>query len=134
MAWCEAHGVDFLFGLAKNERLIAEIETELDVVAAKSRRTGHTERRFKSFMWIGGFALTNSASASNAHMSGTAPAHGTEACLIKATVSAIFARPAASCAIDGAVGRRSSARTIISLCQEMVVPILIMGLSSTILE
>jgi hypothetical protein len=51
MAWCEANGVDFLFGLAKNERLIAEITTELDVVAAKSRRTGRMERRFKSFMW-----------------------------------------------------------------------------------
>jgi hypothetical protein len=51
MAWCEANGVDFLFGLAKNERLIAEIGTELDVVAAKSRRTGRPERRFKSFMW-----------------------------------------------------------------------------------
>src|SRR3979490_2755318 len=36
MAWCEANGVDFLFGLAKNERLIAQIKTELDVVAAKS--------------------------------------------------------------------------------------------------
>jgi hypothetical protein len=32
MAWCEANGVDFLFGLAKNERLIAEIMTELDLV------------------------------------------------------------------------------------------------------
>jgi Transposase DDE domain group 1 len=52
MAWCEANGVDFLFGLAKNERLIAEIETELDVVAAKSRRTGRMERRFKSFIWM----------------------------------------------------------------------------------
>jgi hypothetical protein len=51
MAWCEANGVDFLFGLAKNERLIAEIKTELDLVAAKSRRSGRTERRFKSFMW-----------------------------------------------------------------------------------
>ena len=51
MAWCEANGVDFLFGLARNERLIAEIATELDLVAAKSRRTGRTERRFKSFMW-----------------------------------------------------------------------------------
>ena len=29
MAWCEANGVDFLFGLAKNERLVAEIEAEL---------------------------------------------------------------------------------------------------------
>jgi hypothetical protein len=43
--------LDFLFGLAKNERLIAEIGTELDAVAAKSRRTGRAERRFKSFMW-----------------------------------------------------------------------------------
>ena len=52
MAWCEANGMDFLFGLAKNERLIAEIKTELELVAAKSRRTGKPERRFKSFMWM----------------------------------------------------------------------------------
>ena len=48
MAWCETNGVDFLFGLAQNPRLIAEIATELDFVAAKSRRTGKMERRFKS--------------------------------------------------------------------------------------
>ena len=52
MAWCEANGVDFLFGLAGNERLVAEIETELDRVATKSRRTGQPERRFKTFMWM----------------------------------------------------------------------------------
>jgi Transposase DDE domain group 1 len=52
MAWCEANGVDFLFGLARNERLVAEIAAELDLVAAKSRRTGRPERRFKSFMWM----------------------------------------------------------------------------------
>jgi hypothetical protein len=51
MSWCEANGVDFLFGLAKNKRLIAVIETELDRAAEKSRRTGRPERRFKSFMW-----------------------------------------------------------------------------------
>src|SRR3984957_7439328 len=51
MAWCEANGVDFLFGLAKNERLITEITAELDLVAARSRGTGRAERRFKSFMW-----------------------------------------------------------------------------------
>jgi hypothetical protein len=51
MAWCEANGVDFLFGLAKNDRLIAEIKTALDLAAAKSRRTGRPERRFKNFMW-----------------------------------------------------------------------------------
>ncbi len=52
MAWCEANGVDFLLGLAQNKRLIAEIETELAVVAARSLRTGKIERRFKSFMWM----------------------------------------------------------------------------------
>jgi hypothetical protein len=51
MAWCEANGVDFLFGLAKNDRLIAEIKSELDRAAAKSRRTGKPERRFKDFKW-----------------------------------------------------------------------------------
>src|SRR6266480_1416772 len=48
MAWCEANGVHFLFGLAQNKRLVCEIATELDLVAAKSRRTGRPERRFKT--------------------------------------------------------------------------------------
>jgi Transposase DDE domain group 1 len=52
MAWCEANGVDFVFGLARNERLVAAIETELERAIAKSRRTGRPERRFKSFMWM----------------------------------------------------------------------------------
>ena len=52
MGWCEANGVDFLFGLAQNERLIAQIKSELDLVAAKSQRTGRPERRFKTFMWM----------------------------------------------------------------------------------
>jgi Transposase DDE domain group 1 len=51
MAWCEANSVDFLFGLAGNVRLVAQIKSELDLVAAKSGRTGRPERRFKSFMW-----------------------------------------------------------------------------------
>jgi hypothetical protein len=52
MAWCEANGVDFVFGLARNERLVAAIEAELARAIAKSRRTGRPERRFKSFMWM----------------------------------------------------------------------------------
>jgi hypothetical protein len=51
MAWCEANDVDFVFGLAQNERLIGEIKSELDQVAARSARTGQPARRFKSFMW-----------------------------------------------------------------------------------
>jgi hypothetical protein len=51
MAWCEGNDADFLFGLGKNERLLAEIAPELERVTAKSARTGQPERRFKSFMW-----------------------------------------------------------------------------------
>ena len=51
MAWCEAHRVDFLFGLARNERLTAAIETELAEARRESTRTGRAARRFKEFMW-----------------------------------------------------------------------------------
>ena len=51
MAWCEAHNVQYLFGLAKNDRLISEIETELGRAEAESRRTGKPARRFKDFRW-----------------------------------------------------------------------------------
>src|ERR1700676_4683669 len=51
MAWCEANGVDFLFGLAKNDRVSAMIKNELDQAAAISQRTGKPARRFKQFMW-----------------------------------------------------------------------------------
>jgi len=52
MAWCEAERVDFLFGLAKNDRLIAKIKVELDHAEAKSLRTGKPARCFKDFTWI----------------------------------------------------------------------------------
>jgi Transposase DDE domain group 1 len=51
MAWCEANGAHFLFGLAKTDRLIAEIKAELEGAAAQSRRTGKPARRFKDFRW-----------------------------------------------------------------------------------
>jgi Transposase DDE domain group 1 len=51
MAWCENNGVDFLFGLAKNARLNAEIETELAAAQEQSQRTGKPARRFKDFTW-----------------------------------------------------------------------------------
>jgi hypothetical protein len=40
MAWCEANRVDYLFGLARNARLEAEIAGELAKAAAESRTTG----------------------------------------------------------------------------------------------
>jgi hypothetical protein len=51
MHWCEANEVDYLFGLAKNARLTAEIECELGEAANESQRTGKPARRFKDFMW-----------------------------------------------------------------------------------
>jgi hypothetical protein len=51
MAWCEAHGVDYLFGLARTARLEAEIAAELAEAAAESQATGHAVRRFKDFLW-----------------------------------------------------------------------------------
>ena len=50
MAWCEANSVDFLFGPARNERLVGEIAADLDLAAARGQRTGRPERRFKTFM------------------------------------------------------------------------------------
>ena len=51
MAWCEANRVDYLFGLARNARLEAEIAPELAEAAAESRATGRPARRFRDFMW-----------------------------------------------------------------------------------
>src|SRR3989440_3837816 len=41
MAWCEANRVDFLFGLARNERLEEAIKTELITAAVESISTGN---------------------------------------------------------------------------------------------
>jgi len=51
MAWCENNDIDFLFGLAKNARLNAEIETELAAAQEHSQRTTKSARRFKDFTW-----------------------------------------------------------------------------------
>ena len=51
MAWCEANGVHFLFGLAQNKRLVAMIAGELAQAEANSRRTGKPARSFKEFRW-----------------------------------------------------------------------------------
>jgi hypothetical protein len=51
MAWCEANGAHFLFGLAQNTRLVAMIADELAQAEAKSRRTGKAARYFEEFRW-----------------------------------------------------------------------------------
>ena len=51
MAWCEQNRVDYLLGLAKNERLVAEIAGELEKARVESLETGRPARRFKEFRW-----------------------------------------------------------------------------------
>jgi hypothetical protein len=51
MAWCEENRVDYLFGLARNVRLVEEIESELAEAAVESAATGAPARRFKDFLW-----------------------------------------------------------------------------------
>ena len=51
MAWCEKNRVDYVFGLARNDRLVEEIAVELIQAEEEGRRTGKPARRFKDFRW-----------------------------------------------------------------------------------
>jgi hypothetical protein len=51
MDWCEAEGVDYVLGLAKNERLKAEIVREQEEAAAEYQGTGKAARVFKEFSY-----------------------------------------------------------------------------------
>jgi hypothetical protein len=51
MAWCEANQVDFVFGLAKNARLLAEIAAELEQAKAEAQQATQPARRFKEFRY-----------------------------------------------------------------------------------
>ena len=51
MAWCEASRVDYLFGLARNERLVAAIAAELVAASIESMQTGKPARRFRDFTY-----------------------------------------------------------------------------------
>src|SRR5271165_6755762 len=88
MAWCEANGVHFLFGLAKNDRLIAEIKTERDQAAVQSRRTGKPARRFKDFRWT-----TRSSWSRRAAARHIAPAQIARLCSDNFDASAPWRRP-----------------------------------------
>lgn len=51
MRWCEANGVDYLFGLAKNQRLLRIIGRELHEAKAAFAQTGQPARVFKDFTY-----------------------------------------------------------------------------------
>ncbi len=49
MRWCEANEVDFLFVLAKNQRLLRILGRELQLAKEECQRTGQPARLFKDF-------------------------------------------------------------------------------------
>jgi hypothetical protein len=51
MAWCEANRVDYVFGLARNSRLVDELAIDLARVEAECQATGKPARRFKDFFY-----------------------------------------------------------------------------------
>jgi hypothetical protein len=51
MSWCEENHVDYLFGLAKNSRLVRAIGAELQAAAAESRVTQRPARRFQELRY-----------------------------------------------------------------------------------
>jgi len=51
MAWCEANGVDYVFGLARNSRLEAVLESQLAVAKLLHSSSGHRVRVFRDFRY-----------------------------------------------------------------------------------
>jgi hypothetical protein len=51
MAWCEANGVDYVFGLARNARLVDAIAADLAAAKLESLAQGSPARRFADFAW-----------------------------------------------------------------------------------
>ncbi len=51
MSWCEQHGVDYVFGLAKNSRLLERIRKQLQKARRRHRETGKAARLFHQFRY-----------------------------------------------------------------------------------
>ena len=51
MSWCEDNGVQYVLGLAGNERLVAQIAPEIKAAGRTAKRTGQPIRVFADFPW-----------------------------------------------------------------------------------
>jgi hypothetical protein len=58
LAWCEANAIDYVFGLARNARLVAELEPDLVAAAATHAETGRrgASRSSATPRWTAGAA------------------------------------------------------------------------------
>ena len=52
MAWAEANRVDYIFGLARNPRLVEHIHADLAWAEHEAQASGRSARRFADFRWI----------------------------------------------------------------------------------
>jgi hypothetical protein len=51
MAWCEDNGVGYVFGLARNDRLVAKIKRQLAAAEQEAAQTKAPARRYRDFQW-----------------------------------------------------------------------------------
>jgi len=51
MRWCEENGVDYVFGMARNARLVRAIGRDLYRAEVVSRRSGEPARRYRDFRY-----------------------------------------------------------------------------------
>ena len=51
MTWCEENGIDYVFGLAKNARLIRRLAKPMKRARRRYARTGHAARFFRAFRY-----------------------------------------------------------------------------------
>jgi hypothetical protein len=51
MGWCEKHRVDYVFGIARNKRLVRRIEKDLKKVKRKYLISGEPQRLYRDFMY-----------------------------------------------------------------------------------
>jgi hypothetical protein len=51
MSWCEENGVQFVIGMASNERLVMKIAPEMKAAMRKAKRTGKPARVFADFQY-----------------------------------------------------------------------------------
>ena len=51
MSWCEANGVDYVLGLARNERVVRRIDKALRKSRSRHLGTGKASRRFREFRY-----------------------------------------------------------------------------------
>ncbi|PLY14308.1 MAG: hypothetical protein C0631_11665 [Sedimenticola sp.] len=54
LRWCERHRVDYLVGIACNDRLAAQAKTFMDAAEQRFQRTGQKQRRFHELYYAAG--------------------------------------------------------------------------------